>query len=71
MMMEAACSGVDIRLGCEVRSLDFDRTRVILASGEELSADVIIGADGNACIWSLGDLPQISDLGDRPVVNDT
>lgn len=46
MLDEANRLGVEIRLGCNVDSLDFDHTEVVLDSGERLKADVIVGADG-------------------------
>ncbi|KAH6988269.1 hypothetical protein BKA56DRAFT_630160 [Ilyonectria sp. MPI-CAGE-AT-0026] len=49
MMETAKKSGVDIRLGCFVESIDFDKTQVLVAGGGVMSADVIIGADG---LWS-------------------
>ena len=45
-MDEAIERGVDIRLGCEVTSLDFQSTKAILADGQSLQEDVIIAADG-------------------------
>lgn len=46
MLDEAKRLGVEIRLGCNVESLDFDHTEVVLDNGERLNADVIVGADG-------------------------
>ncbi|KAL6355858.1 hypothetical protein LRP88_09441 [Fusarium phalaenopsidis] len=41
--------GVHIRTGCDVQTPGFEATEVVLASGERVSGDVIVGADG---IWS-------------------
>ncbi|KAI1628322.1 putative salicylate hydroxylase [Exophiala viscosa] len=49
MLDEAKRLGVEIRLGCNVESLDFGHTEVVLDHGERLNADVIVGADG---LWS-------------------
>ena len=48
MLEEAQRLGVEIRLDCNVENLDFDHTQVVLANGERLSADVIVGADGSS-----------------------
>ncbi len=48
MMQEATRLGVKIRLGCTVEGLDFDKSQVLVQDGETLSADVIIGADGES-----------------------
>jgi salicylate hydroxylase len=42
----AKAVGVDIRLGCYVVSVDVSGPRAMLASGETLQGDVVIGADG-------------------------
>lgn len=42
----AIASGAKVRLGCPVVSIDPDRRTVTLASGDTMTADVIIGADG-------------------------
>jgi hypothetical protein len=39
--------GVDIRLKSEVHEINFDQTTVTLRSGDVVSGNVIIGADGN------------------------
>lgn len=41
--------GVDIRLGCRVEDIDFDKATLQLTSGETLHADLLVGADG---LWS-------------------
>lgn len=41
--------GVEIRLGCRVEDIDFDKATLKLASGEVLHADLLVGADG---LWS-------------------
>jgi len=41
--------GVEVRLGAKVTDIDFDRPSLQLESGEELTADLIVGADG---LWS-------------------
>ena len=46
MLNEAKRLGVQIRLGCNVESLDFERTEIVVEGGERLKADVIVGADG-------------------------
>ena len=46
MLNEAERLGVQIRLGYTVQGLDFNKTQVLLEDGEVLSADVVIGADG-------------------------
>jgi salicylate hydroxylase len=38
--------GVDLRLGCEVTTIDFQAPSVELAGGEVVKGDVVIGADG-------------------------
>ncbi|KAK5217589.1 hypothetical protein LTS03_008282 [Exophiala xenobiotica] len=48
MLDEAKRLGVEIRLGCNVESLDFGHTEVVLDNGEKLNADVIVGADGSS-----------------------
>jgi 2-polyprenyl-6-methoxyphenol hydroxylase-like FAD-dependent oxidoreductase len=48
--------GATIQLNSEVRGVDFKQTSVILASGEKIHADAIIGADGmsarSSCLLS-------------------
>ena len=39
-------SGVEIDFDCEVIDVDPTKPTVTLASGEEIGADIIIGADG-------------------------
>jgi 2-polyprenyl-6-methoxyphenol hydroxylase-like FAD-dependent oxidoreductase len=46
MLNEAERLGVQIRLGCNVESLDFEQTEVVVEGGKRLKADVIVGADG-------------------------
>jgi 2-polyprenyl-6-methoxyphenol hydroxylase-like FAD-dependent oxidoreductase len=46
MFNQAKRLGADIRMGVRVERYDEHKPSVILESGEELSADVIIGADG-------------------------
>ena len=45
----AIAAGVELRFGAEVDHVDFERTEVRLKTGETMSADVIVGADG---LWS-------------------
>lgn len=52
--------GVSIRPNAEVTSIDTETTSVNLVSGERLSADVIIGADGASGI------SRSTLLGSRP-----
>ncbi|KZT51075.1 FAD/NAD(P)-binding domain-containing protein [Calocera cornea HHB12733] len=42
----AVGAGVQIRLGCAVTAIDADKPSVTLRSGESLSGDLLIGADG-------------------------
>ncbi|KAL9617546.1 MAG: hypothetical protein Q9160_007663 [Pyrenula sp. 1 TL-2023] len=46
---ESRALGVQVRLSSEVTSANFNDTEVVLSTGEVLSADVIIVADG---LWS-------------------
>lgn len=46
MTEEAAAAGVRIRTNAEVVEIDAEDARVILASGETVTADVLVGADG-------------------------
>ena len=41
--------GIEVRLGAKVAKIDFDRPALELETGEELNADLLIGADG---LWS-------------------
>lgn len=41
--------GVDLRLGCRVKEVDFDNSSLQLEDGTEYSADLLVGADG---LWS-------------------
>jgi salicylate hydroxylase len=43
---EAIRLGVEIRLGAEVTDIAFGTAEVVLAGGERVTGDVIIGADG-------------------------
>ncbi|KIW96508.1 uncharacterized protein Z519_03577 [Cladophialophora bantiana CBS 173.52] len=49
LLDEATRLGAEIRLDANVTAIAFDRTEVILSSGEAIVGDVIIGADG---LWS-------------------
>jgi salicylate hydroxylase len=49
LLEEAEQLGVDLRLGADVRDVVSEGTAVVLKSGEVVSGDVIIGADG---LWS-------------------
>ena len=42
----AAAAGVRIRKNAEVVKIDAENSEVTLASGEQLKADVLVGADG-------------------------
>ncbi|KAI0360984.1 FAD/NAD-P-binding domain-containing protein [Trametes cingulata] len=42
----AVRAGVEVRYGCEVKGMDASSPTVHLASGEAISADVLVGADG-------------------------
>lgn len=42
----AIAAGAKVRLGCPVVSIDPDGRTITLASGDTMTADVIIGADG-------------------------
>ncbi|KAL5044797.1 hypothetical protein BDW71DRAFT_215443 [Aspergillus fruticulosus] len=46
LLDEAARLGVEIRVGADVTDIIFDTPEVILAGGERVAGDVIIGADG-------------------------
>ncbi|KAH7161940.1 hypothetical protein B0J13DRAFT_632650 [Dactylonectria estremocensis] len=60
-------AGVDLRLGCEMVSIDLDDSSVRLVGGEKITGDVIVGADG---LWSrsrnqlLGRDSQPTETGD-------
>lgn len=45
----AKALGVQLRLGCRVADIDFDAASLRLESGEQLNADLLVGADG---LWS-------------------
>ena len=62
MLEEAKRLGVEIRLDCNVESLDFDRTEVVVTGGERLKADVIIGADGSSAPNHASSLPVLPCL---------
>ncbi|KAK8100004.1 hypothetical protein PG999_010378 [Apiospora kogelbergensis] len=49
LVQEAEDLGVIIRLGSNVQAIDFDLPSLSLASGEVVTGDVIVGADG---LWS-------------------
>ncbi|KAF9890434.1 hypothetical protein FE257_005839 [Aspergillus nanangensis] len=49
LVQEAKRRGVHLRLSSRVESLDTVNTQALLANGEKVSADVIVGADG---LWS-------------------
>jgi salicylate hydroxylase len=42
----AELNGVDLRLGVEVVGIDFDTCTLKIRDGDDLQADVIVGADG-------------------------
>jgi len=46
LLEQARDLGVEIRLGAEVKDVDFEQTKVVLVDGEIVSGDVIVGADG-------------------------
>ena len=47
MMLEITlASGVDIKYGVKVEDIDEEATVVKLADGQEIRADLIVGADG-------------------------
>ncbi|KAL0570033.1 hypothetical protein V5O48_011931 [Marasmius crinis-equi] len=56
----------DVRLGCEVTSINASMPSVTLKSGETLSADLIIGADGaNSVVRpALGNTQTLKSTGD-------
>ena len=47
--------GIEIKLGCEVKEIDFNRPSLRLSTGEAYAADLILGADGerSRCRGSL------------------
>ncbi|KAK8127972.1 FAD/NAD(P)-binding domain-containing protein [Apiospora sp. TS-2023a] len=49
LVQEAQELGVTIRLGSHVQAVDFDLGSLTLASGEVITGDIIVGADG---LWS-------------------
>jgi hypothetical protein len=48
MFDHARKMGADIRMGVRVERYDDTKPSIVLASGEEIYGDIIIGADGNA-----------------------
>ncbi|KAJ0414705.1 hypothetical protein BJY00DRAFT_305396 [Aspergillus carlsbadensis] len=46
LLDEATRLGAEVRLNAEVADIDFEGLEVLLASGERVAGDVIIGADG-------------------------
>ncbi|PYH85593.1 FAD/NAD(P)-binding domain-containing protein [Aspergillus uvarum CBS 121591] len=72
---EAVRLGVQVRLGVEVEGVDFEGPTVLLAGGERVPGDVVLGADG---LWSQvrgwvvggdGAMPQeTGDLAYRAVI---
>lgn len=46
LLDEATRLGAEIRLGAEVTDVVFEQPEVVLAGGERVAGDVIIGADG-------------------------
>lgn len=48
LLQEAERLGAVVRLGAEVVAVDSGETTALLVSGERVSADVIIGADGTS-----------------------
>jgi salicylate hydroxylase len=49
LLEEARRLGATLRLNADVAKLDFEQTSVVLADGEVIKAEVIVGADGE---WS-------------------
>lgn len=45
-MLAARNAGIEIRLGCAIARIDESRPAAILNDGEEIEADLIVGADG-------------------------
>jgi 2-polyprenyl-6-methoxyphenol hydroxylase-like FAD-dependent oxidoreductase len=45
-MIAARNAGIEIRLGCAIASIDESRPAAILSNGEQIEADLIVGADG-------------------------
>lgn len=51
VLLDAAKSQrVEIRLGADVKDVNFEKSQVILTSGEVINATVIVGADGSFAI---------------------
>jgi salicylate hydroxylase len=50
LVMYAIEVGVEMRFGTEVVGVDFERSSVMLASGEVVEGDVVIGADGKSIL---------------------
>jgi 2-polyprenyl-6-methoxyphenol hydroxylase-like FAD-dependent oxidoreductase len=46
LILAARNAGIEIRLGCSIASIDESRPAAILSNGEEIEADLIVGADG-------------------------
>ena len=56
----AVAAGTEVRFGARVEDVDEDAPAAILAGGETVHADLIVGADGiSRIIWTLAgpDLP--------------
>jgi len=45
--------GADIRMGVRVQQYDENKPSVILDSGEEYVADIVIGADGTSTLFRV------------------
>ena len=46
LLTEAQALGVNVRLGCNVEKIDFSSSTVTLQTGESITSDFMIGADG-------------------------
>jgi 2-polyprenyl-6-methoxyphenol hydroxylase-like FAD-dependent oxidoreductase len=49
-MLAARNAGIEIRLGCSIAAIDESRPAAVLSNGEDIEADLIVGADGIAIL---------------------
>lgn len=54
LLNEAVRLGAKIQLDCEVQKVDFgNKPKLTLKTGQTVVADIVIGADGETCVFSL------------------
>lgn len=67
LLNEAIRLGAVLQLDAEVKDVSAEIPNVILAGGERVFADVVIGADGTSLTMKLF-LSLSNTIGDRPMV---